>query len=391
MLKYIAAAVAGTRVHPDSRGKEISMPDDRKSATGRLQGYDVEPNQHSISGLSSGAFMAVQMHLAHSASFIGAGIIAGGPYRCVESFRDTALVTDDTFAMNALYICMTPLTPRTAPNAERLAALARATAAAGQIDPIANLADDRVYIFTGSKDSVVSSIVVNSTRQFYERLGVRSDQIRFIDTVPAGHSIITDNVEDSPLETNQPPYINYGGFIQSHDILHHIYGDLKPPAEHLSAEPMRFDQAEFLGGDAASASMGRYGYVYVPDAVRRGETARGVHIVFHGCKQGYSYTNYAFGRADVANQPPYGNRYMTTTGYNQMADSNNIIVLYPQATGDDDNKAQNPDGCWDWWGYTSANPADPDYYSRDAVQIRAVHKMLEQICSGGTKTKGSQS
>ena len=256
--------------------------------------------------------------------------------------------------MNALYICMTPLTPENDANPQRLADLARETAAAGKIDPVANLADDRVYIFTGNRDEVVGSIVVHSTRQFYEALGVKSNQIKFIDTVPAGHSIITDNAEDSPLGANQPPYINNGGFMQSHDILRHIYGDLKAPAGHLSGELIRFDQFDFLGADAAYASMGRYGYVYVPEAVKRGATARGVHIVLHGCKQGYSYVNYMTGLAAITSQPPYGNRYMTTTGYNQIADSNNIIVLYPQVTGDDDNKAQNPDGCWDWWGYTSA-------------------------------------
>jgi hypothetical protein len=362
--------------------KRFFMTNYDKSATAKLQGYKVEENQHSISGLSSGAFMTVQLHLAHSASFIGAGIIAGGPYRCAESLPSQTLVADDSYALNSLYICMTPLTPKVAPNAGRLADLARQTAAAGKIDAIANLANDRLYIFTGSKDAVVNSVVVKSTRELYELLGVRSDNIKFIDTVPAGHSIITDNPEDSPLGMNEPPYINYGGFIQSHDILNHLYSDLLPPAERLSADLIRFDQSDFLGDDAAYASMGKYGYVYVPEAVKQGAKARGVHIVLHGCKQGYSYVNYAFGRADIVNQPPYGNRYMTTTGYNQLADSNNIIVLYPQATGDDDNQAQNPDGCWDWWGYTSSTPNDPDYYSRDAIQIRAIHKMLEQLCSG---------
>jgi len=179
--------------------------------------------------------------------------------------------------------------------------------------------------------------------------------------------------------------------MQSHEILHHIYGDLQPPSEHLSGEINRFDQSEFLGDASAYASMGRFGYVYVPEAVRRGATARGVHIVLHGCKQGYSYINYAYGRAATATQPPYGDRYITTTGYNHIADSNNLIMLYPQATGDDDNKAQNPDGCWDWWGYTSENPDQPDYYSRDAVQIRAINNMLEQLCSGRPSTKASKS
>ena len=100
---------------------------------------------------------------------------------------------------------MTPLTQSTAPNAQRLANLARETAAAGKIDPVANLADDRVYIFTGSRDEVVGSIVVHSTRQFYEALGVKSNHIKFVDTVPAGHSIITDNAEDSASRLGQSP------------------------------------------------------------------------------------------------------------------------------------------------------------------------------------------
>jgi len=360
-----------------------------KSETPKLPSYNVQANQHSISGLSSGAFMTVQLHLAYSSSFTGAGIIAGGPYRSAESFRNTAMIAVDAYAMNALYICMAPLTPRTAPNAERLAALARQTEAAGKIDPLANLAKQKLYIFTGSRDSVVESKVVHATKRFYEALGVPPGNIKFIDDVPAGHSIITGNVEDSPLDLNQPPYINYGGFFQSHDILRQIYGDLKPPAKHLSGNFLRFDQTEFLGEDAAYASMSPFGYVYVPDAVAKGARARGVHIALHGCKQGYGYINYVMGLPDTANQPPYGNRYITTTGYNEMADANNLIVLYPQALGDDDNQAQNPDGCWDWWGYTAKDPKDPDYYSRDALQIHAIHAMLERLC-GGMQTVKTQ-
>ena len=95
--------------------------------------------------------------------------------------------------------------------------------------------------------------------------------------------------------------------------------------------------------------------------------------------QGYNYVDYVNGRADSANRPPYGNRYFTTTGYNHIADSNNIIVLYPQAQGSDGGAMQNPDGCWDWWGYTSVDPERPDYYSRNAIQIRAIHTMLSRL------------
>lgn len=353
------------------------MANDTFSKIERLSSYNVKKGESSISGLSSGAFMTVQLHLAHSASFAGVGVIAGGPFRCAESFRGAAPLAEDAYVQGAEFICMSPLTAHTGPSAPRLAQLARDTAQAGGIDPVSNLKGDRVYLFTGSRDTVVYSDVVKCTHRFYELLGVASQDIVFDDTVPAGHSIVTDNPEDSLLDTNQPPYINRGSFMQSHRILHHIYSDLKPAARQLSGRLVRFDQSEFFG-PGARTSMGQFGYAYVPRAVEEGKPAR-VHIALHGCKQGYSYVNYVYGRADVANQAPYGNRYMTTTGYNELADSNDIIVLYPQATGVDDGGQQNPDGCWDWWGYTSDNPEQPDYYTRNAVQIKALYAMLSRL------------
>lgn len=44
-----------------------------------------------VSGLSSGAFMSVQMHIAHSSRIEGAAILAGGPYYCAEGSPTLAL------------------------------------------------------------------------------------------------------------------------------------------------------------------------------------------------------------------------------------------------------------------------------------------------------------
>jgi hypothetical protein len=104
------------------------------------------------------------LHLAHSSRFCGAGIVAGGPYRCAESFRAAAFLAADAFEQSAINLCKNPL-PQTAPNAELLAQLARATARSGEIEPIANLAHHRIYIFTGSKDDVVPPATVARTRQ----------------------------------------------------------------------------------------------------------------------------------------------------------------------------------------------------------------------------------
>ncbi|WP_371351332.1 hypothetical protein, partial [Salmonella sp. M265] len=59
-----------------------------------------------------------------------------------------------------------------------------------------------------------------------------------------------------------------------------------------------------------------------------------------------------------------GNAYTTGTGLNAYADSNHIIVLYPQTTATS-TTPYNPDGCWDWWGYTNSH-----YAERNGVQIQ---------------------
>jgi len=44
--------------------------------------YPVDPAHVSAAGISSGAFIADQLHIAHSADIMGAAMIAGGPYGC---------------------------------------------------------------------------------------------------------------------------------------------------------------------------------------------------------------------------------------------------------------------------------------------------------------------
>ena len=48
----------------------------------KLQRYQIDPAKVFVAGISSGGFTAVQMHVAHSATFKGAAIYAGGVYWC---------------------------------------------------------------------------------------------------------------------------------------------------------------------------------------------------------------------------------------------------------------------------------------------------------------------
>lgn len=56
-----------------------------------LGAYNVNIKNTSTSGISAGAFMAAQFHVAFSKTVIGAGIVAGGPYACALGSMTTAV------------------------------------------------------------------------------------------------------------------------------------------------------------------------------------------------------------------------------------------------------------------------------------------------------------
>ena len=59
-----------------------------------------------------------------------------------------------------------------------------------------------------------------------------------------------------------------------------------------------------------------------------------------------------------------------------------MIVLYPQiepSNGYLFGYGYNPQGCWDFWGYSSLNPFSPNFYSKKAPQMAAVKAMLDRL------------
>jgi len=167
--------------------------------------------------------------------------------------------------------------------------------------------------------------------------------------------------------------------------LRHILGALNParPTAELSGRFIKFYQNEFFEPGNLTAqelkeryAMNEYGFAYVPKACSDGEPCR-IHVVFHGCKQVYNRNPDApdFSPDDASN--PFGLQYVKYAGYNEWADTNNLIVLYPQA-----QKVQfmNPRGCYDWWGYLSGT-ADT-YATKQGPQMKAVHAMMERMAGG---------
>ncbi|MCX7206398.1 MAG: poly(3-hydroxybutyrate) depolymerase [Proteobacteria bacterium] len=325
----------------------------------KLPGYKVDLSQTSVSGLSSGAFMAAQFETAFSSTIVGAGIVAGGPFYCAgSSFPVPPSVLVATTA------CMNPsLSLSGPPNPKVLLELAQAFEHSGAIDKLANLQKHKVYVFSGQADKTVYTAVVDQTTAFLQLAGVATPNIKYIQNVDAGHAIITGNSQNVPCADTQSPYINDCKFTQSQDMLKHIYGDLKPAVNKLSGKVIKFNQGEFIKSNYTS--MSNDAYLYVPKACE-GETCK-VHVAFHGCEQGAS---------------KIGDQFYNTTGYNEIADANKIIVLYPQVEANNGwfGTPANPKGCWDFWGYSDPfNPLAPNFYSKTSPQMSAVKAMLDRL------------
>ena len=57
-----------------------------------LPALGVDVSKTSVSGISSGAYMAGQFHLAFSTTVVGAGVVAGGPWGCASNGSGDALL-----------------------------------------------------------------------------------------------------------------------------------------------------------------------------------------------------------------------------------------------------------------------------------------------------------
>jgi poly(3-hydroxybutyrate) depolymerase len=296
-----------------------------------------------VSGISSGAAMSVQLHVAYSADCEGAGIIAGPPYYCAQG--------SSTLATTA---CMS--TP--AINVDNLATYAAGKAAQGKIDALENLKEDKVFLYSGTLDTVVLQPVVRQTKAFYERF-IPSSQIKSVFTKPSEHTFPTEAWGNACVLLLEP-YIGFCLYDVVADIFQQLYDALQPKGSAKDSNLYSFSQAEYVSG----ASMAETGYIYIPDSCHNTDCR--VHVALHGCGQTTSVIGLVF---------------VKHSGYNDWAESNSIIVLYPQAAV---TLLTNPTGCWDWWGYTGA-----DYADKSGQQMQAIYSMVQSLPSPLSKVTES--
>lgn len=297
-------------------------------------GYSIDANRITVSGLSAGAYMAGQLHVAHSKLFSGAAILAGGPYWCAEA---------------SLAKGLGPCMKGGDVGQQGLLDYAREMETAGQIDPLENLRDDRVWIFHGALDVVVNAEVSAAAASFYDGL-VDDDAIVLVTDVPAVHGMPTQST-GAACDTMAPPFLNKCDYDAAGELLGALYGELQ---ERSLASGELLAVPQVGGGDA---EMLESAFLYVPESCAKGESC-GVHVALHGCQQSSEYVSDAFA---------------TGAGYNEWADTNNLLVLYPQVASSK-IAPMNPMGCWDWWGYT-----DENYATQTGPQIAVIKGMIDAL------------
>jgi poly(3-hydroxybutyrate) depolymerase len=300
----------------------------------------------SVSGLSSGAYMAMQFHLSFSEKVIGSGLIAGGPYYCAQGSIGTALKNcvanpDSTIDLSAL------------------AATINDYQQSGKLADSKYNQNDKVWLLHGTLDTRINKVVADQLAAQTRTL-FTPENIKYVNDQAFAHLMPTLNNGDSCTESASP-FIGNCNYDAAGELLKHITQMPQPKSaksnDELSRQLLTFKQSEYAGEHAAT--LGENAFLFVPEACKDSMNCD-IHISFHGCNQ---------------NTEAVENEYAKNAGFNAWADTNNLIVLYPQ-TKKSAFMPLNPQACWDWWGYTGA-----DYANKDGEQIKAVMALVENIPS----------
>ncbi|MBK0393782.1 prolyl oligopeptidase family serine peptidase [Ramlibacter algicola] len=353
-LSILLVAVLATITAPMTAA--AAPPEPGPAPVVRLQRYQIDPAKIFVAGISSGGFAAVQMHVAHSSTFKGAAVYAGGVYWCAGA--------------GGVATALTNCGGQTLPTgqASYVSTLAQSQtyletqSALGTIDPMSNLRGQPVYLWSGTQDATVHPLEMADLNAEYLRYGAK---VRFDNTFPAAHGWESPDGElacgtaGSPfmvrcLQQDGSPYDSVKTWLTM------FLGSLSPRNNgKLQGSLMAFDQTEF--GAGPNVSLAPTGSVFVPKSCAMGKTC-GMVLALHGCKQQAALV---------------GDKWVTQAGINEWADTNGLVVLYPDTVATSAPDPTNPNACFDWWGYS--NQLDPDYALKSGAQMQVLYSMVQRV------------
>lgn len=310
---------------------ESGVPKTEVPAGPMMADADLKPLV-TVSGVSAGGYLAVQAHVSLANRIGGVAAIAGGPYDCANGSINEALGP----CIGGEGIDVAAIQERTS-----------ASSQAGKIAPIAQLADARVWLYHSPDDSVVDPRVSDALAVYYAAY-VPEDNIRFEKAISAAHGWPT-LASGRACDDWGGDFINACDYDASGALLLHLYGELNDRVEAVSSL-REIDMSRYF---PKGSGVEDKGYLYLPSGCEQSDDGCRLHIALHGCKQGMEYLE---------------DRFATQVGLNEWAEPNDIVVVYPQV----ESSMFNPQGCWDWWGYT-----DEDYANRNGRQIQGINALID--------------
>lgn len=320
-------------------------------AAAALPQLNIDPAQITVSGLSSGGFMANQLGIAHSSTFKGVGVFAAGPYMCAGHASYTACMYNASLSASALSTMQADID----------------NWSGSLIDAKAGIAAQKVFLFVGNSDYTVGPNPVLALQAQYQNNGVPAASLQLVRRAGTAHVFPTDfdASGNNACSSSASPYIANCGYDGAKAVLSMFYGTLNPRNDAPPASNyIEFDQSAFTTNPGVAAN----GWVYVPGDCAAGASCR-LHVALHGCQQSHA---------------TIGDRFLKNTGYTRWADTNRIVVLFPQARVDNTARATaasgslaNPNGCWDWIGWYGSH-----FAQRGGTQVAAIKAMVERLASG---------
>lgn len=307
-----------------------------------LPALQIDAQRVAVVGLSSGAYMATQVHVALSDRFNGAALIAGGPYGCAGGDLG-----------QALGVCMKA--EPAAPDVGELIDRARVRAAEGRIAPLSGLAGDRVQVLHGAQDLKVAPAVGAAAVNFYRGLQGDAPGVQVEAQLDGAFGHLLPLPGEGDECTDPPaPYLGRCGVDAAGLSFATLYGPAPREATSATGKVQTFSQHALIG-DGPDPVLAETGYLYVPSQCE--SEACGLLLAFHGCLQ---------------NADKVGEAFVRDGGFNRWADAYGVVVLYPQTRAS--FAPLNPNACWDWWGYTGEH-----YDTRDGAQLRWVARVLDAL------------
>ncbi|MEK8032156.1 PHB depolymerase family esterase [Ideonella sp. DXS29W] len=317
-----------------------------------LPKLSIDQTQTTVSGLSSGGFMANQLGYAHASTFKGVGVFAGGPYMCAGHSNYTACMYNASITSGMLNTMQADLNNWSGTN----------------IDALSLVPQQKIFLFVGTSDATVGPKPMDALSTQYANNGVPAAQRPYVKRSGTAHVFPTDfdSSGNNACSSSSSPYIANCGYDGAKAALTHFYGPLNArnnaPA---AANYIEFDQTPFTNGNPGMANTG---WLYVPANCASGASCR-LHVALHGCQQNYA---------------TIGDKFIKNTGYSRWADTNSIVVLFPQTRVDSTSRQTtasgplpNPNGCWDWVGWYGNH-----FAQKGGTQIAAIKAMVDQLSSG---------